>query len=164
MSGSWTKGREQFFPCGTWSVNYEWYWQIAIWSCSDTLYFRFRAEKMFCMKIIAKFSWENSKLFWICQNFSFKEEDVHNLSSIYGWRVKWRKIINEMGGNIPGGNFLGGIFPGEVFPEGSLMGGNFPRTGYNNIYSIFFEMLGLSIITYYIKKIISCQNFPAKHQ
>ena len=34
---------------------------------------------------------------------------------------KWRKTINEMGGNILGGNFLTGNFP-----VGSLMGGNFP--------------------------------------
>ena len=36
----------------TWSVNDEWYWDIAFWSCVDTLYFRVRAEKMFCMKIL----------------------------------------------------------------------------------------------------------------
>ena len=52
MSGSWTKGRDQFFPCETWSVNYEWYWEIAIWSCEDTLYSSPRAEKVFCIKIL----------------------------------------------------------------------------------------------------------------
>ena len=29
--------------------------------------------------------------------------------------VKWRKTINEMGGNIPGENFLGGSFLGRIF-------------------------------------------------
>ena len=27
-------------------------WEIAIWSCVDTLYFRLRAEKMFFKKIL----------------------------------------------------------------------------------------------------------------
>ena len=41
---------------------------------------------------------------------------------------KWRKTINEMGGNFLVGNFpvgslMGGNFPGENFP-----GGNFTRT------------------------------------
>ena len=52
MSGSWTKGRDKFFPWETWLVNYEWYWGIAIWSCADTLDFSFRAEKMFYVKIL----------------------------------------------------------------------------------------------------------------
>ena len=64
---------------------------------------------------IAKVPWENSKPFWRYQNFSSREEDVHVLSPIYGRSVKWRKTINEMGGNIPGVNFLGGNFPGEIF-------------------------------------------------
>ena len=65
-SWSWTKGRDQFFPSETWSVNHEWYWEIATWSCADTLDFRLRAEKIFSMNIlfnIAKVSWENSKPF-----------------------------------------------------------------------------------------------------
>ena len=52
MSGSCTKRRDKFFPCETWSVDYESYSDIAIWSCTDTLYFTLRAEKMFCMKIL----------------------------------------------------------------------------------------------------------------
>ena len=52
--------------------------------------------------------------------------------------VKWRKTINEMGGNIPGENFLGGKFPGMGkfsrwhfdgnFSGGNSPVGNFPRT------------------------------------
>ena len=50
---------------------------------------------------------------------------------IYGRSAKWRKTINDMGGNFPGGNFLGGNFTGGNFlggnfAGGSLMGGNFP--------------------------------------
>ena len=59
MSGRWTKGKGQFFSYETWSVNYEWHWAIAIWSCADTLDFRLRGEKMFCMKnllILPKFN------------------------------------------------------------------------------------------------------------
>ena len=41
-----------FFPCETWPLNYEWYWEMTIWSCADTLYFRIRTEKMFCLKIL----------------------------------------------------------------------------------------------------------------
>ena len=40
------------------------------------------------------------------------EEDVHVHSfPIFGRNVKWRKTIDEMGGNISGGNFAGGNFP-----------------------------------------------------
>ena len=139
MSGSWTKGSDQFFLCETWSVNYERYWKIAIWSCRDTLYLRIMAEKMFLMKIHEEISWENSKPSWRYLIFSSREEDAHVHSfPIYGCSIKWRKTINEMSGNIPGGSFLGGKFPRENFPGGILMGrnfscgnfpeGNFPRT------------------------------------
>ena len=118
MSGSWTKGSDQFFLCETWSVNYERYWKIAVWSCRDTLYFRLMAEKM---------SWENSKPSWRYLIFSSREVDAHVHSfPIYGCSIKWRKTINEMSGNIPGGSFLGGKFPRENFPGGILMGRNFP--------------------------------------
>ena len=46
------KKGNNFFQCETWSINYEWYWETAITSCADTLYFRFVAEKLFCMKIL----------------------------------------------------------------------------------------------------------------
>ena len=36
-----------------------------------------------------------------------------------------KKIINEMGGDIPGGNFLGGNFPRGSLMGGSFLGGNF---------------------------------------
>ena len=59
-----------------------------------------------------KISWESSKPSWRYQNFLSREKDVHVRSSlIYGRSIKWKKTINEMGGNFPGGNFLGGIFP-----------------------------------------------------
>ena len=45
MSGSWTKGSDQFFPCESWSVNYEWHWEIGNWSCAGILYFRLNTEK-----------------------------------------------------------------------------------------------------------------------
>ena len=119
MSGSWTKGRDQFFACKTWSVNCDWYWEIAIWSCADILYFRLRGEKMFFSENfinMATISWEKSKPSWRYQNFFSREEDVHVPSSpIYGNSVKWRKTINEMGGNIPGGNFPGANFPRSIY-------------------------------------------------
>ena len=123
---------EKNFPCETWSVNYEWYWEIAIWSCADTLYCRLQAEKMFFYENfmnIGKVSWENSKAYWRYLDILSRVEDVHIHSSpIYGHSVNWRKIINEMGGNIPGGNFPWG------FPGRSLMGGNFLEGG------IFLEL------------------------
>ena len=133
MSGSWTKGKDQFFLCETWSVNYEWYWEIAIWSCPDTLDFRLRAEEMFCMKIlfnIAKVSWENSNLFWRHQNFSSREEDVHVHSPLLppfmNEVLSEERQLMKWVGRFQFGNFLGGNFPGGDFPRGSLMGENFP--------------------------------------
>ena len=49
------KESDHFLSCVTWSVNYEWYWEIAIWSCADTLYFMLRAEKVFFMKTLLTF-------------------------------------------------------------------------------------------------------------
>ena len=67
---------------------------------------------------MAEVSWENSKPSRRYQNFLSREEVVHvHCSPIYGRSVKWRKTINEMGGNIPGGNFLGANFPGGNFPR-----------------------------------------------
>ena len=52
--------------------------------------------------------------------------------------VKWRKEINEMGGNIPGENFLGSNFPGGGSFRGEiLMGANF--SGGNSSGEIFLE-------------------------
>ena len=132
MSGSWTKGRDQFIPCETWSVNYEWYWGIAIWSCADTLDFRLRAEKMFCMKILL-----------ILRKFNDKtlRRKIFHPGRMYMYTLppwtKRRETINEMGRNIPGGNFLGGNFLGG-FSTGEFDGwkfsgwefsrGRFPRT------------------------------------
>ena len=48
--------------------------------------------------------------FFKSSNFCFPKLYVVNICSKRS--VKWRKSINEMGGNIPGGNFPGGIFPG----------------------------------------------------
>ena len=42
---------------------------------------------------------------------------MYTIPSSYRQRIKWRKAINEMGGNIPGGNFLGGDLPGGIFLE-----------------------------------------------
>ena len=61
MSGSWTKGSDQFFPCEFWSVNYEWHWEIAIWSCADILYFRLKNVLYENFINIIKVSWEMSK-------------------------------------------------------------------------------------------------------
>ena len=122
MSGSWTKGRDHFFQCETWSLNYEWYWEIAIWSCTDTLYFRLRAEKMFYIKILLILPSLCEKTLSCSGNikiFPSREEDVQVHSPpIYGRSVKWRKTINEISRNIPGGNFLGGNFPADNFPGG----------------------------------------------
>ena len=49
-----------------------------------------------------------NSMFQKCWSF-YVGEDLSKRS------VKWRKIIDEMGGNIPDKNFLGGSFPGEVF-------------------------------------------------
>ena len=29
-------GRDSFFPYGTWSVNYDWYWQLAVCLCEES--------------------------------------------------------------------------------------------------------------------------------
>ena len=53
------------------------------------------------------------------QSFFSREGDVHvHAPHNYGRSLKWRKTINEMGGNIPGGNFLGGNFLGGIFQGG----------------------------------------------
>ena len=55
-----------------------------------------------------KVSLDNSKTCWRYQNFSSREEDVHEHSPfIYGQSVKGGKRFDEMGGH-----FLGG-FQGE---------------------------------------------------
>ena len=91
---------------------------------------------------IANVSWENFKPFWRLQNYLSREEDVHVHSpSIYGQIVRWRKTINEMGGNIAGGNFLGGNFPGGSLMGGNLPGGNFPGGIFLELYeTMFFDM------------------------
>ena len=120
MSGSWTKERDRFFPCKTWSVNYEWYWETAIWSGIYTLYFRFRAEKMFCMKILLLLPKFHEKTLSRSEDIKIfcpgSRMYIYTLPTIYGRSVKWRKTINEMGGNIPVGNFLRGNIKGEHFP------------------------------------------------
>ena len=81
----------------------------------------------------------------------------------YGRSVKWRKTINEMGGNIPGGKFLGGNFPGGDFPGWSLMGGNFrgrnfPRTqnpiNFNWFKNVLLELFSLQLDLFFFHKII----------
>ena len=47
-------------------------------------------------------------------NFNFKS--VYVSEHLSKWSRKWRKAVNEMGGNIPGGNFLSENFPGLFFP------------------------------------------------
>ena len=66
-------------------------------------------------------------------------------------RVKWRKTINEIGGNIPGENFLGSILPGGIFQSGvwfvGISGVGIPSGG------IFIEpssSYNVSILTYQI--------------
>ena len=129
-SGSWTKGRDQFFPCESWSVNYQWYWEIAIWSCADTLYFRLRAEKMFCMKILLILSKFHEKTLSRPGDIKIFVQGggcTCTLSPIYRRNVKRRKTKNEMGGNIPCWNFLGGNFPGGGFSREEFDGWEFPR-------------------------------------
>ena len=63
-------------------------------------------KRLFCNSMFQK-CWS----FYVCEDLSKRS-------------VKWRKTIDEMGGNIPGKNFLGGSFPGGNFLGGSLMGGN----------------------------------------
>ena len=121
MSGSWTKGRDQFFPCETWSVNYEWYWKLQFDHAQILYILGLGLKKVWYQNFIniAKFSWENSKPSWRYQNFSSMEEDVHVHSPpIYGRSDKWRNTINEMDGNILGGNFWVGIFRGKLFQGG----------------------------------------------
>ena len=73
------------------------------------------------------------------ESFLSREGDVHvHAPPNYGRSLKWRKTVNEMGGNIPSGNFLGGNFPGggggifygvvwwaRIFRVGILPGGIF---------------------------------------
>ena len=61
---------------------------------------------------MAEVSWENSKPSRRYQNFLSRKEVVHVHCSPIS---KWKKTINEMGGNIPGGNFLSANFPGGNF-------------------------------------------------
>ena len=88
MSGNWTKGWDQVFPCESWSENCEWYWAIAIWSFGDTYILYLGQEKTL---LILQTSQKISK-------FSSRKEDVHVHSpTILGQSVKWRKIINKKG-------------------------------------------------------------------
>ena len=70
--------------------------------------------------------------FYVCENLS-------------KWKVKWRKTVNEMGGNIPGENFLGGNFPRGNLPGGSLMGGN---SSYNVSILIFQKIINKYNMTF----------------
>ena len=36
-----------FFPYETWLINYKWHWDIAVFTCVDTSYFRLSGGKMF---------------------------------------------------------------------------------------------------------------------
>ena len=107
---------------------------------------------------IANVSWENFKPFWRLQNYWSREEDVHVHSpSIYGRIVKWKKTINEMGGNIPCGNFLSGNFPrgnlvGGNFAAGNFPGGNFPKTVWNNVFWYVKVYIFWQFIQYTIPK------------
>ena len=135
MSGSWTKGIVQFFPCETWSVNHERYWETATWSCADILYFRLRTEKNVSLRrfyYIAKVSWEKSKQSW---RYHFFRPGIRMYMYTFSpyldavlsketQQMKWVGIL-QVGifrGKFPGGslmerNFLGGNFPRRNFPR-----------------------------------------------
>ena len=109
------KRKGQIFPMWNLSVNYEWYWESAIWSYADTLYSRRRAEKMFCMKILLILPTFHEKTFW--RFFVQGGGRTCTLPLTFMDEELW-----------PGGNFLGGgifqggvwwvgIFPGEIFLE-----------------------------------------------
>ena len=73
-----------------------------------------------------------------CNSMFLKCWSLYVCENLLRRSVKWRKTINEMGGNIPGENFLGGKFPGMGkfsrwhfdgnFSGGNSPVGNFPRT------------------------------------
>ena len=78
------------------------------------------------------------------QHFKFFKSSNVCFPNIYVYEhlskrsVKWRKTINEIGGNFLGGNFRGD------FPWGSLIDENFPG-------GIFLELLLSSIFTIFKK-------------
>ena len=148
MSGSWTKGSDQFFPCETGSVNYEWYREIAIWSCADTLELKKygynladTAEKMFCMKILLilpkfhektlsrsgdiKIFLPGRKMYMYILSPPFMEEVLSEERQWNGWEYsRWY---------FSGWGFSRGKFPGGVLclMDRNFPGGIFPRTIYD---------------------------------
>ena len=54
MPGSWKTGTSWLCPWRTWSLTYEWYYEIAVCSFAGTYNFKFGVPK-FSMEILAKF-------------------------------------------------------------------------------------------------------------
>ena len=114
------KGSDPFLPCGTWSVNYEWYGEIAIWSSADTLSFRLRAKKMFFMKF-----------FLILPKIHEKTPYVPNFSFALGTRVVVLRGKIFQRGVWWVGTFRVGIIPWGIYLEPVLI------TEKKNFISIF---------------------------
>ena len=104
---------------------------------AQILYFRLKAEKMFCMKILLillKFHEETlsrsgdmktfppGKRMYMYTLPPLKEEVLNKERQLMKW-VGILQVEIFQGGNIPGRSLLGGNLPGGNFP-----GGNFPRT------------------------------------
>ena len=112
MRGGWTKGSDQFSLCETWSVNYEWYWEILYENFSN----------------IAKVLWENSKQSRIYQNVFLYYILLPFMDAVFSEErelMKWVGIFQL-------GNFWVGILRGNVFSWGGVDGweffrGKFPR-------------------------------------
>ena len=50
MLRGWKYGRDWFFPCDTWSLIYEWYWEYVVSPCAYKLYLKFGGAKNVSME------------------------------------------------------------------------------------------------------------------
>ena len=91
-------------------------WNIPTWIIPAHVFKYYRPSFFFFFHYCYRYHWYYLKLKrLVCNSMFQKHLSLYVCENLSKRSVKWRKEINEMGGNNPDGNFLGANFPGGVW-------------------------------------------------